>query len=72
MSIDAQSQGTHVYVLTLQSERGDVCTLSGTHTPRDGWTRYDLLVQLRADASRRNPSMENGIVLFFSLEPNTL
>ncbi|MFD5322918.1 hypothetical protein [Streptomyces sp. NPDC127092] len=72
MQIDDQPQGTHMYVLTLQSERGSVCTLSGTHTPREGWTRYDLLVQLRADASRRSPSMENGTVLFFSLEPNTL
>lgn len=68
------TQGTHVYVLTLQSEHGHVSTMSGTHTPARGWTRFDVLVQLRKDACRQHPrsGMDNAIVLFFSLEPNTL
>ncbi|WP_329422372.1 hypothetical protein [Streptomyces sp. NBC_01268] len=68
------TQGTHVYVLTLQGERGQVCTLSGTHTPARGWTRFDVLTQLRKDACRQHPyqGLESAIVLFFSLDPNTL
>ncbi|MFG2836871.1 hypothetical protein ACGFYE_17935 [Streptomyces zaomyceticus] len=63
-------QGSHMYVLTLQSQHKSVCTLSGTYTPPPGVTRFDILTQLRTDAVRQYPSMEGGIVLHFALEPN--
>ncbi|MFI9112751.1 hypothetical protein [Streptomyces venezuelae] len=65
-------QGTHVYVLTLENERKSACTISGTYTPPPGATRWDILGQLRVDAVRQYPSMEGGIVLYFSLEENCL
>lgn len=65
-------QGSHMYVLTLQSQQKTVCTLSGTYTPPPGVTRFDILAQLRLDAVRQYPSVEGGIVLYFALDPNTV
>ncbi|MFB6621674.1 hypothetical protein ACFCWD_32785 [Streptomyces sp. NPDC056374] len=69
---NSTEQGSHIYVLTLQSQQKSVCTLSGTYTPPTGVTRFDILAQLRLDAARQYPSMEGGIVLYFALEPNTV
>ncbi|MFE0734461.1 hypothetical protein [Streptomyces sp. NPDC058855] len=66
----ADTQGSHMYVLTLQNNRGATCTLTGTHTPPPGRTRFDTLLQLQTDAARHLPSMEGATVLFFALEPN--
>ncbi|MCX5296838.1 hypothetical protein OG898_10085 [Streptomyces sp. NBC_00193] len=65
-------QGSHMYVLTLQNQHGNICTLSGTFTPDPGTTRHDVHQQLREDAVRRYPSLENATVVFFSLESNHL
>ncbi|MER5484028.1 hypothetical protein ABT024_12540 [Streptomyces sp. NPDC002812] len=65
-------QGSHMYVLTLQNEQGNICTLSGTFTPDPGTTRHDVHQQLRENAVRRYPSLENSAVVFFSLESNQL
>lgn len=72
MQNTTQQQGSHMYVLTLQTREMDVCTVSGTCTPPPGATRYDVLVQLQIDAARRYPSMTGGIVLHFALESNTV
>ncbi|MEU3750980.1 MULTISPECIES: hypothetical protein [Streptomyces] len=69
---NTQRQGSHMYVLTLQNRHGATCTFTGTHTPPEGWTRFDVHDQLRAESVRSYPSMEGATVLFFSLEPNTL
>ncbi|MEU8760909.1 hypothetical protein [Streptomyces sp. NPDC048659] len=68
------AQGSHMYVLTLQAQTGRLHTMSGTHTPAPGRTRFDLLTQLRKDAVRLYPNsrMDGAIVLFFSVEPNAL
>ncbi|MFD6344423.1 hypothetical protein ACFWF9_06815 [Streptomyces roseolus] len=68
---DAQSQGSHLYVLTLFDGQGQG-TLSGTITPPAGATRFDVLDHLRRQAGSTYPSLNNGAVVFFLLEPNTL
>ncbi|RST04694.1 hypothetical protein EF910_16455 [Streptomyces sp. WAC07149] len=68
----SDEQGSHFYVLTLQSRNSSVCTVSGTYTPAPGATRNDVYTQLRADLARQYPSMENATVLHFSIEPNQL
>ncbi|MFE5941130.1 hypothetical protein [Streptomyces sp. NPDC056480] len=65
-------QGSHMYVLTVQSGQRAACTITGAFTPPPGATRYDVLAQLRIDAARQYPALEGGVVTFFSLEPNTL
>ncbi|MFE7410215.1 hypothetical protein [Streptomyces laurentii] len=70
MSISNQNQGTHAYVLTLADPQGQA-TSSGTITPAPGATRNDVYLDLRHEAVHRY-SMERAVVVFFSLEPNTL
>ncbi|MGA5063164.1 hypothetical protein ACPB9E_05185 [Streptomyces exfoliatus] len=65
-------QGTHLYVLTLQNRQQSACTVSGTFTPEPGFTRFDVLGQLRIDMVRQYPSMEGAVVLYFALEANHL
>ncbi|MGA5064494.1 hypothetical protein ACPB9E_12060 [Streptomyces exfoliatus] len=65
-------QGTHLYVLTLQNRQQSACTVSGTFTPEPGFTRFDVLGQLRIDVVRQYPSMEGAVVLYFALEANHL
>ncbi|MFJ9434059.1 hypothetical protein ACIRQY_31000 [Streptomyces sp. NPDC101490] len=73
MALRSQRQGTHAYVITLQGgPDGGVCTLQGTHTPRVGETRFDILMQLRTDAARSHRGLDDAVVLFFSLDRNTL
>ncbi|MFC9386167.1 hypothetical protein [Streptomyces venezuelae] len=69
---NSNRQGSHMYVLTLQSQQQNVCTISGTFTPGAGFTRWDILAQLRVDAARQYPSMEGGAVLYFAMEENYL
>ncbi|MFJ6481916.1 hypothetical protein ACIQK6_17575 [Streptomyces sp. NPDC091682] len=68
----SSSQGSHMYVLTLQNRDRSVCTVSGALTPVPGATRYDLYLHLRSEMVRHYPSMEDGSVTFFSLEPNQI
>ncbi|MFC8505558.1 hypothetical protein ACFU3J_01825 [Streptomyces sp. NPDC057411] len=65
------NQGTHAYVLTLNTPRGQG-TVSGTITPAAGASRFDTYEDIRRHALRTYPELQNGTVMFFSLEKNTL
>ncbi|MEU9856372.1 hypothetical protein [Streptomyces sp. NPDC047974] len=67
----AQPQGSLMYVLTLTTNHGQG-TVTGTYNPAPGETRYDAYRAIRRHALDSYPHLENGTVLFFCLEPNTL
>lgn len=66
------TQGTHMYVLTIDDPGYSAVTVDGTITPAPGATRYDAYRDIKARTIRTYPEMAHGIVTFFSLEPNTL
>jgi hypothetical protein len=66
------SQGTHMYVLTLDLPGRAAVTVDGTVTPAVGATRHTIYRDLRAQAVQNYPEMARAIVTFFSLQPNTL
>jgi len=67
-------QGTHHYVLTMQTPHGGALSTSmwsGTCSPR-GTTRYNVMQALIAECVGQRPEMSGAVVLFFSLDPNQL
>ncbi|MFD7734323.1 hypothetical protein ACFV6F_28590 [Kitasatospora phosalacinea] len=69
----AAAQGTHHYVLTLQTLGGRrIFTLSGLVTPRVGGSRWEIYQELVAVAARQEPELANPIVLFYDIQPNQL
>ncbi|WP_037613631.1 hypothetical protein [Streptomyces albus] len=68
-------QGTHHFVLTIQRPTVNgfaVATYHGDVTPGPSATRMDLFNYLQAEHARHYPDTANGVVLYFSLEPNQL
>lgn len=66
------TQRTHMYVLTIDVPGRSAVTVDGTVTPAPGATRNDVYRDIKARTIRTYPEMARGIVVFFSLEPNTL
>ncbi|MFC9339383.1 hypothetical protein ACFT0G_12140 [Streptomyces sp. NPDC057020] len=66
----AKPQGSLMYVMTLTTNRGQ-CTVSGTYNPAASETRFDAYGAIRRHALNLYPHMEDAVVAFFSLEPNT-
>ncbi|MFE5828982.1 hypothetical protein ACFQ8W_01715 [Streptomyces sp. NPDC056508] len=66
------TQGTHMYVLTLNLPARAAVTVDGTVTPDPGATRHDLYRDIKARTIKTHPDMAYGVVTFFSLQPNTL
>lgn len=66
------SQGSHMWVLTLEMPGRGMSTQYGTWTPPAGATRYDVFVALRGHIVAQLPEMASANTVFFSLEPNKL
>ncbi|MEU4271279.1 hypothetical protein [Streptomyces sp. NPDC026092] len=69
---EAEQQGTHHYVLTLDLPGRIAGSWQGTVTPGSGDTRQDVFVMLREHISESSPEFARANVVFFSLEPNQL
>ncbi|MER6037971.1 hypothetical protein ABT133_29365 [Streptomyces sp. NPDC001835] len=71
----AAGTGTHHFVLTLQAPAGDgflMHTFTGPITPPAGWTRAELLTELRDQIADNHPDYQGAHIVFWSLEPNAL
>lgn len=66
------SQGTHMYVLTMDLPGRSTVTVDGTITPDTGATRHDVYRDIKARTVRNYPEMARGIVTLFDLQPNAL
>lgn len=68
-------QGTHHFVMSVQKPQAGgfaMATWSGDFTPPPGSTRRDAYGWLCEQFDREYPDLARGVVIFFSLEPNTL
>ena len=72
----AQQQGTHHFILTLQSPApgGAVAmsTFSNAITPPAGWNRSQLYKALLNQVTSDNPELAGANTVFFSLERNEI
>ncbi|WP_405543489.1 hypothetical protein OG590_10030 [Streptomyces goshikiensis] len=68
----AATQGSHMWVMTLEVPGRGMTTQYGTWTPPAGATRYDVFAALRGHIVAEHPEMASANCVFFSLEPNRL
>ncbi|MEU2827180.1 hypothetical protein ABZ667_00690 [Streptomyces lavendulae] len=66
------SQGSHMWVLTLEMPGRGMTTQYGTWTPPAGASRFDVFVALRGHIVAQHPEMASANTVFFALEPNQL
>ena len=64
-------QGTHFWHMTLQ--RGNhQADHYGTFTPKPTETRLDVFNWLYSHVTEKDPSVQDGVVLAFDIQPNQL
>ncbi|UQX00905.1 hypothetical protein [Streptomyces sp. RerS4] len=68
----AASQGSHMWVLTLEMPGRAMTTQYGTWTPPAGSSRFDVFMAIRGHVAAQQPEMAGANTIFFSLEPNQL
>ncbi|MFD9617853.1 hypothetical protein ACFWB2_11315 [Streptomyces virginiae] len=68
----AATQGSHMWVMTLEIPGREMTTQYGTWTPPADATRYDVFTALRDHIAAQQPEMKSANCVFFSLEPNRL
>lgn len=73
--MDAQQQGTHFFLVTLQAPTGTGFTVvhrGGHFTPSRGATRFDCFNQIHGAVIEAEPHLRDAVILAFCLESNQL
>lgn len=71
-TITSTTQDSHFWIITLELIGDASYTLCGTCTPEPGATRSDMFLDCREQLLKQKPEMADGVVTYFSIEPNQI
>jgi hypothetical protein len=65
-----ETQGTHLFILTLDKPGVMSVTRNGTLTPNEGATEQDVLTGIYRSVTEQDPRLAGACITFWLLKPN--